>query len=1043
MLYPKNGGMDLEKGLFENPSSEYRGAPFWSWNCKLEKEIILYQIKVFREMGFGGFLIHARTGLETPYLGPEFMEYVKLCGRQAAEEGMLCWLYDEDRYPSGAAGGMVTRELKYRARHLLISQNNYEGFEPSREAFNRCIEAGGKPAGYYAATYSVLLENGCLSHYERVLRDTGTGRGQRWHAYVRLSEEDPWFNGQTYVDVLNKTAIRQFIETTHERYYKVLGEEFGKSVPAIFTDEPQVSRKSTLPFAACGKDTTLSFTDDLPDTYRLEYGEELLDLLPELLWELPEGKVSPVRYRYHNHLADRFAASFSDTLGMWCEQHNIALTGHFMSERTLYSQSLALGEAMRCYRSFQLPGIDILCDARELSTAKQAASAAHQYGREGVLSELYGVTHWYFDFKGHKLQGDWQAALGITIRVPHLAFMSMAGESKRDWPASIGCQSPWYKKYPYVEDHFARLNTALTRGRCEISVAVIHPIESFWLTWGPNDQTGMQREQQDKNFEDLLSWLLYGMMDFDFISEALLPELCDEGSNPLCVGQMKYTTVVVPCCRTLRATTVKRLEDFAKAGGHILFAGTVPDHVDAVPSPRVKDLSRQCMGIEFSRAALLQALEHERRVEVRLPGGYLSDNLFYQLRGDNGCKWLFICHVNRKRNRVDEPVCYRIKVKGVCRPYLYDTRTGEITPCPAEVVGNDTVILREMYAEDSILLRLEQGFPAQLKNERKPMLKEAMKLEGPVEFICSEPNVLLLDRAEYSFDGGGFHPEEEVLRIDNLFRDALGYPRRMDHMIQPYLQEAGREEGHFLTLRYRVRSETVVREARLAMEGPEAAEIFLNGELVRAIPDGYFTDRAIQTVPLPELVKGVNELVLKIPFVPGTNVEWCYLLGDFGVRVAGADTCLEEAPQKLAFGDWVPQGLPFYAGNITYRCPLQLSCDIENAVLEIPHFSSPVMEIFLDGEVKGLIAYSPHRQPLGKMTAGRHMLEITVFGNRYNAFGTLHNANDEFKWYGPDSYRTTGSQWTETYLLRPMGVLSRPLIWSGSNEDENDREGHL
>ena len=57
------------------------------------------------------------------------------------------------------------------------------------------------------------------------------------------------------------------------------------------------------------------------------------------------------------------------------------------------------------------------------------------------MSELYGVTSWSFDFRRHKLQGDWQAALGITLRVPHLSWVSMKGEAKRDYPASINYQS--------------------------------------------------------------------------------------------------------------------------------------------------------------------------------------------------------------------------------------------------------------------------------------------------------------------------------------------------------------------------------------------------------------------------------------------------------------------------------------------------------------------------------------------------------------------------------------------------------------------------
>lgn len=1029
MLYKKSKAVRLDESLFLNPTSEYRGTPFWAWNTKLDRDTLLEQIEIFKEMGFGGFHMHVRTGLETPYLSDEFMEYIKLCSEKAIEEEMLCWLYDEDRYPSGAAGGLVTKNLRYRARHLLLSKKDYPDFEPNKEQFDRRIEAGEKPIGYYLASYCIVLTNGYLGSYRRIKRCEQVDVGDVWHAYVRLSPEDPWYNDQTYVDVLNKEAIEEFIRVTHERYYEVLGSEFGKSVPAIFTDEPQISRKSVLRFAEAERDATMSFTDDLPDTYYAAYGVDLLDVLPELFWELPDGRISQARYRYHDHLTERFAAAFSDTLGKWCEERNLALTGHFMSEATLYSQVLALGEAMRNYRSFQLPGVDILCDAKEFSTVKQAASAAHQYGREGVLSELYGVTHWYHDFKGHKLQGDWQAALGVTVRVPHLSLMSMAGEAKRDWPASIHYQSPWYKEYPYVENHFARLNTALTRGKPDISIGVIHPVESMWIAWGPNDQTGELRDQLDKNYQNLISWLLYGLLDFDFISESLLPDLCPQAANPLQVGEMQYSTVIVPDCRTIRSTTLARLEAFRRAGGRVIFMGSVPELVDALPSQRAHELAAACETIPFDRYALLSALDSERKVEVRVRNGKLADNLFHQIREDNGCKWLFLCHVNRKRNLVDRPERYHIRIKGHYNPKIYDTITGQIYSCPAEIEGEHTVIIRDLYAEDSLLLQLEPGAPQLgLEMSSAPSFKPLMKLTDPVQYKLAEPNVLLLDRAEYAFDDGEFQPVEEILRIDNKFRKQLGYPLRMDRLRQPWTLAEGESCDHLLRLRYTINSQIPVSGAKLAMEDPENAQIYLNGQPVDVKVDGFFTDKAIKTFAIPDLHAGSNELLIEIPFGRRTNVEWCYLLGDFGVRVRGAHAEIEELPQQLAFGDWVPQGLPFYAGNVTYCCELVLEEKIDKAVLELPHFSAPVIAVNLNGERKGLIAYAPHRLELGTLSKGRHQLEIVVYGNRYNSFGTLHNANDEFRWYGPDSYRTSGSQWTDTYLLWKMGVLSHPII---------------
>ena len=85
----------------------------------------------------------------------------------------------------------------------------------------------------------------------------------------------------------------------------------------------------------------------------------------------------------------------------------------------------------------------------------------------------------------------------------------------------------------------------------------------------------------------------------------------------------------------------------------------------------------------------------------------------------------------------------------------------------------------------------------------------------------------------------------------------------------------------------------------------------------------------------------------------------------------------------------------------------------------------------MDGRSVGLIALAPHTLRAGKLSAGRHLLEICAFGNRFNTFGTLHNCNEEYKWYGPDSYRTRGSEWSEAWCVRPAGILSRVEILEG------------
>ena len=124
-LFPKSREA-FSDDLFQNPTNEYRGTPLWSWNGKLKLDQLLRQIDHLEAMGFGGFHMHTRVGLDTKYLGDEFMAMVKACVERAKAKGMKAWLYDEDRWPSGFAGGMITdKDEKYAARHLLITPWKY------------------------------------------------------------------------------------------------------------------------------------------------------------------------------------------------------------------------------------------------------------------------------------------------------------------------------------------------------------------------------------------------------------------------------------------------------------------------------------------------------------------------------------------------------------------------------------------------------------------------------------------------------------------------------------------------------------------------------------------------------------------------------------------------------------------------------------------------------------------------------------------------------------------------------------------------------
>jgi len=1038
MLYKKNSTKKLTLDLFKNPTSEYRGTPFWAWNCELNLEELEWQMEILKKMGFGGVHMHVRSGMATPYLSDEYMQLIKACVEKAKKEDMLAYLYDEDRWPSGAAGGLVTKEKRFRGRYILFTPIPYSENRDHVIPVPDSTQHGARAEnGELLTCFDIELDSsGRLISYRKI-SENETAEHEKWYAYLETHQESSWFNNQTYINTLDKAAMDRFIEITYESYNRTISEDFDKTVPSIFTDEPQFTHKDTLKYATAKTDVSIPWSDDLPDTFAAAYeGEDLLASFPELIWDRADNQPSLIRYHYHDHVCERFVQAFADNCGKWCEEHGIALTGHVMFEPTLYSQTTAVGEAMRSYRGFQLPGIDMLCADFEYTTAKQTQSAVHQYGREGMLSELYGVTNWDFDFRGHKLHGDWQAALGVTIRVPHLSWVSMAGEAKRDYPASIHYQSPWWNHYSLVEDHFARLNTAMTRGKAIVKVGVIHPIESYWLHWGPEEQTALIRDNLDQNFQNLTKWLLFGGIDFDFISESLLPDLCKDPSSSLKVGEMEYDVILVPGCETLRSSTLDYLENFSKAGKKLIFTGELPSLENAQPSTRGKKLAENTLCIPFNKGSVLHALEENRLIEIRDQSGALTNNLLHQLRQDQDGRWLFIAHGTEPYNKdISSFQDLRITISGLWKATVYDTIQGTIKEIKQNRNESHTEVYYRMYDYDSLLLWLEPEDISSIEetSSEETALKETTTpsntniIDQPltVPYTLSEPNVLLLDQAEYALDDEEWKPKEEILRIDEDCRMKLGWQSRKLSVIQPWVLPEN-SEMHTVHLRFHVQSDITYEGAQLAIEDAEKVTILWNGQRVDNTVTGWYVDKSIKTMKLPIIQTGDNILEVSVPFKERSNVEWIYILGDFGVEICGRSSRIIPARKELYFGDITRQGLPFYGGNITYHIPVTTSGG--NIQIRSSRYKGALQTVIVDNGQEVPLIYPPYTSDLGKLNAGDHTIHITLYGHRRNSFGPVHLTDIYSRYIGPTAWRSEGESWCYEYMICEEGILATPEI---------------
>ncbi len=1013
---------------FENPGAAYRGKPFWSWNGKLEEAELRRQLRVMHQMGLGGAFMHSRVGLATPYLSKEWFGLVEACADECAKLGMEAWLYDEDRWPSGAAGGLVTKDRQYRMRSL------------------RCELADGKSFSTKGrdvlAIFAGRLDGDCARSVRRIKRTdvkklAGGEVVMLFHVVVMPNSS--WYNGYTYLDTMNHAAVRRFIQVTHEAYRRANGRHFGKTIPGIFTDEPNHGwpMVTEIPRAA-GDSFDLSWTPKLPAVFKKRYGYDIIDHLPELFFDVDGRKVSRARWHYHDCTTHLFVDAFARQIGEWCERHKLLHTGHVLEEPRPSSQVNVVGSAMRFYEHMQAPGIDILTEPNdEFDTAKQCASVLRQTGRKWLLSELYGCTGWQFNFESHKAVGDWQAALGVNLRCQHLSWYTMAGEAKRDYPASIFYQSPWWRYYAEVEDYYARVHVLMTRGQPVRDVLVVHPIESTWVRSRVGYRQAEDIQKLDANLAKLRDWLLDAQIDFDYGDEEMLSRLgkvvtSKKGPPTLRVGKAAYRVAVVPPMLTIRASTVELLRRFQGAGGRVVFAGPAARCVDAARDNAAVKLSAECTRVSFSANPLLDAVAPAGRVLSVSDGeGKPIAPIIYMLRQDRDVQYLFL--VNRDRKHGYNPVYVRIA--GTVAEE-WDPTTGQRYATETIREGKDLTIITSLPAVGSRLFVIRPKPDAELPRHQGHMEVARTKLGGAWRYQLDEPNVLVLDKAQYRLAKGHWHGPMEILKIDQAVRDALKLPRRGGQMVQPWARRAKPVKPTPIVLRYVVQIDEVpAGPICLALETPERFAVTINGHRVSSdADDGWWTDRSIRRLPVdPAVLRvGVNEIEMAIDFVEDDNLEASFLLGAFGVRLDASRerAGIEALPAKLRHGDWCRQRLPFYAGSVTYRRQVQVRRQPEERVfVTLPKWAGGVVRVLVDGRPVGYIKWQPYELDItDAMQDDTIDLGIEVIGHRRNAFGPLHQAPPEPPWVGPVNFITEGDAWQESYNVYPCGLLAAPVL---------------
>ncbi len=1007
--------MDLKE--FKDPGKKYRAAPFWSWNDDLTNEELRWQVKEMKDKGFGGYFMHSRVGLKTPYLSEEWMERIANTLDEGKKQEMETWLYDEDKWPSGAAGGIVTADNEeYRAKYMEkinINPSQIDDYLNDKrvKAVFALDLAGNKLKDMYKIESKSDLED--QNNYDLKL-----------YAFkIKTQAPRNWFNGESYADLLNPDAVEKYINITHEKYKEEFAEDFGEYMPGIFTDEPNYVNEG---------ENTRPWTLGFADYFKELHDYDILNKLPLLYYET--GDYHKVRYDFFYTITKRFIEAFSKPVYEFCEDNNLELTGHYLEEDTLFRQTNVIGAAMPHYEYMQVPGIDHLGrNIEDPLTLKQCSSAAHQFGRNRILCENFGVSGHSMSFEDQKWIADFHFALGVTYTCQHLVLYSMVGDRKRDYPPTFSYHQPYWEDYKLINDYFARAGWVCSQGDYIADTLVLHPIASVWANFD-RDYADNKYDEELTKLQDIL---LSSQISFDYGDEIIMEDNAavveEKGEVYLQIAEKgSYKVVVIPPSLTWSQKTLKLLQKFINKGGKVVFIGETPELIegenaaedweDIKQGDKVYQVNNNFNDIT---TRMEKILDNEIKV-INENNEYIED-IYSHLRKDEDKYLLFLNNISQENN-------YKAKIKLPFSGNIqeFNLETGDIATVDAEQIAGGMKIKTEFPPVGSHAYLIDTAEKPEKINTESPDKVAEIELSDNWDYSRLNKNSLTLDYCRYSVDDGEWSEEVPIWQI----RKKMWYDAGLGEYdgVQPWvIEEKGIEVDKEMNLKmqFTFNSEIDKKDINLVIEKAEDWILKVNNVPVDTETEEYYWDKQFGLIDISEqVVKGENIIELECNYRYGIEVEKIYLVGEFGIKQTGyKDFVLTDVPQKLKNGSWVYQRYPFYAGNMLYKDKVNLEQNEGiKYKLKLNNPQGTLFKIRVNGNQEKFIYSQPWEIDITEdCICGENELEIEVVSSLRNTFGPLHHRLNRQPWTGPEQFEDEDN-WVKTYQFEDYGLLDGASI---------------
>lgn len=971
---PVNDCSSLLK-LITNPPSAYRAAPLWDWNDKITREEIDFQMTKFKEGGLGGVFIHPRPGLVTEYLSKDWNELFQFTVQTAKKLGMQVWIYDENSYPSGFAGGHV--QARYPDSYKNGSGLGLKITSDLSEITDLPVE--------------VLLK-------QSVKFPSSQKKPTYYVFYRTFASTSYWYGGFPYVDLLYPGVTDTFMKVTMEGYEKYNREEFGKTLPGIFTDEPNLE-------AAKGPETAIRWTPDLFEQFEIRWGYRLEPELVSLVEET--DNYTKVRHDYYTLLLEMFLDRWAVPWFDYCEKNNLDWTGHYWEHGWPYPGD-GIDEAA-FYMYHQIPGVDMLgrsydptgMDGQFGNTRaiRELGSAANQSGWNRRLSETWGGAGWQISFAELKRLVDWEVVLGVNLVNPHLSYFSMQGVRKFDYPPSFSYQEPWWGNFSLLGDYIGRICLAMSAGEQVNNILVLQPNTTAWM-YHNTIKDDRRIYKLSVTFKKLIQQLESDHIEYDLGSEQVLKRFGEISKKGLRIRNRIYDRIVIPPgMRNIETTTLNLLKSYLADGYSVLCLSDSVDYVDGNPNNALKELAAKYPVNWISgndiESGHIQSFLTRPEISIKQKDK-TKGQIFHQRRILEDGQLLFLVNSdlsNSAEAQIDIQGRHLSEIdlnSGVAGPSAHLKKAGQLSFTASVPPGGSRLFLVSDHLVAPVPVKPDvSGTPVMIQPS------------GDLKARRLTPNILTVDYLDLetkSFRKEGMYFMTAMYRLFEISGLKTGNP--WQHKIQykqQYLEMDNFTNESWFRARYHFTvDESLPDEAMKAMqaviERPDQWSITLNGKEIKPSGDNWWLDRHFPVFSIGESIrKGENIIELSAPkMTVFSELMPVYILGDFNLENKNKGFVI-----KLATGpgihSWTESGMPFYGDKVSYGNSYAVDDTTGTFLVKLGPWKGSVAEVRVNGQSAGNIGWDPYELDISKfIRKGENSIDVMITGSLKNTLGYHH-----------------------------------------------------